>query len=48
MAAISARASDFTSLCADRAAIERVNHNHRLGDKLSFEQAMPTIIKTEN
>src|SRR6266850_7728603 len=36
-----AMAEDFSALCADRAAIERVYHNHRLGDKPPFEKAMP-------
>src|SRR6266516_5627825 len=34
-------ADDFASLRADRAAIERVYYNHRLGDKPPFEQALP-------
>lgn len=33
--------ADFTSLCADRAAIERVYYNHRLGEKPPFEQVLP-------
>lgn len=36
-----ALADDFASLCEDRAAIERVYYNHRLGDKPPFEQALP-------
>jgi hypothetical protein len=36
-----ARADDFTAQCADRAAIERVYHSHRLGTKQPFEQVMP-------
>jgi hypothetical protein len=36
-----ALADDIASLRADRAAIERVYHNHRLGDKLPFEQTLP-------
>ena len=36
-----AHAGDFTNLCADRAAIERVYYNHRLGEKPPFEQALP-------
>jgi hypothetical protein len=36
-----ALADDFASLRADRAAIERVYYNHRLGDKPPFEQALP-------
>lgn len=36
-----ARAADFTNLCADRAAVERVYYNHRLGEKPPFEQALP-------
>lgn len=34
-------AADFDSLCADRAAIERVYYNHRLGTKPPFEQVLP-------
>lgn len=34
-------AADFTSLCADRAAIERVYHEHRLGTKAPFAEALP-------
>jgi len=36
-----ATAADLPSLCADRAAIERVYYNHRLGDKPPFEQVLP-------
>jgi hypothetical protein len=32
---------DFIALCADRAAIERVYYDHRLGDKPPFEQTLP-------
>src|SRR2546423_1187222 len=32
---------NFAELCADRAAIERVYYNHRLGEKPPFEQALP-------
>jgi hypothetical protein len=32
---------DFASFCADRAAIERVYYNHRLGEKPPFEQVLP-------
>jgi len=32
---------DLASLCADRAAIERVYYNHRLGEKPAFESAIP-------
>ena len=34
-------AADLASLCADRAAIERVYYNHRLGEKPPFEQVLP-------
>jgi hypothetical protein len=34
-------ASDFKALVADRAAVERVYHEHRTGTKLPFEEAMP-------
>ena len=34
-------ADDFDSLCADRAAIERVYYNHRLGTKPPFEETLP-------
>src|SRR5882672_8965700 len=39
-----AMAEDFSALCADRAAIERVYHNHRLGEKPPFEKAMPPTL----
>jgi len=32
---------DFGARCADRAAIERVYHSHRLGEKSSLEQSLP-------
>lgn len=35
------RAEDFAKLCADRTAIERVYHAHRLGTKPAFEDVMP-------
>ena len=35
------RAGDFTALCADRAAIERVYYQHRLGTKPPFAEALP-------
>lgn len=38
------RAEDFEARCADRAAIERVYHTHRLGTKEPFEQAMPRAL----
>ena len=41
LAALPGRAADFTSLCADRMAIERVYYNHRLGEKAPFEETMP-------
>ena len=34
-------AADQASVCADRAAIERVYYNHRLGEKPPFEQVLP-------
>jgi hypothetical protein len=34
-------ADDFASFRADRAAIERIYYNHRLGEKPPFEQALP-------
>jgi hypothetical protein len=36
-----ALAADLPSLCADRAAMERVYYNHRLGEKPPFEQVLP-------
>jgi hypothetical protein len=36
-----ALADDFASLRADRAAIEQVYYNHRLGEKTPFEQVLP-------
>jgi hypothetical protein len=39
-----ANAADFSSLRADRVAIERVYYSHRLGTKPPFEQAMPDVL----
>ncbi len=39
--ALSTRAQDFSVLCADRTAIERVYYDHRLGQKPPFEQTLP-------
>ena len=39
--AVPARSEDFATLCADRAAIERVYYQHRLGEKPPFEQVLP-------
>jgi hypothetical protein len=36
--------ADLASLCADRAAVERVYYNHRLGEKPAFEKAMPATL----
>ncbi|MDB6066063.1 MAG: hypothetical protein JWR26_2271 [Pedosphaera sp.] len=36
-----ARAADFTTLCGERAAIERVYYNHRTGAKPAFEETLP-------
>ena len=36
-----ARNEGFGARCADRAAIERVYYNHRLGEKPPFEQVLP-------
>jgi hypothetical protein len=41
LATLPGNATDFTSLCADRMAIERVYYNHRLGEKAPFEETMP-------
>ena len=38
---ICSAAQGFTQLCADRAAVERVYHENRLGEKPPFAQAMP-------
>ena len=39
-------AEDLAVLCADRLAVERVYHNHRLGTKPPFEQALsPALIE---
>jgi hypothetical protein len=38
---LGALARDLASLCADRAAIERVYYHHRLGEKPPFEQTLP-------
>lgn len=43
-AALWVRADDFAARCADRSAIERVYHSHRLGTKQSFEEAMPRAL----
>ena len=37
-------AADLSRLCADRAAIERVYYNHRLGEKPTYEQTMPPAL----
>src|SRR5271165_3896835 len=37
-------AYDLTALVQDRAAIERVYYNHRLGQKPPFEQATPPAL----
>jgi hypothetical protein len=37
-------AGDFSSLCADRAAIEHVYYEHRTGTKPDFEQTMPSTL----
>jgi hypothetical protein len=39
-----AGATDLATLCADRAALERVYHEHRTGTKLRFEEAMPRAL----
>jgi hypothetical protein len=39
---VAATAADFAALCTDRAAIERVYYQHRLGEKPPFEQVLPT------
>src|SRR5262245_35099146 len=41
---VSATAGDLAALCSDRAAIERVYYNHRLGQKPAFEQSMPRAL----
>jgi hypothetical protein len=38
---------DLASLCADRAAIERVYYNHRLGAKPPFAEAMPPALSEQ-
>ncbi|MBL9132124.1 MAG: hypothetical protein JNG86_13055 [Verrucomicrobiaceae bacterium] len=37
-------ADDFAQRCADRSAVERVYHAHRLGTQQPFEQAMPAAL----
>src|SRR5260221_9009219 len=37
----SAYVDDYASFCADRAAIERVYYDHRLGEKLPFAETLP-------
>src|ERR1035441_9770407 len=39
-----AQADDLTALVRDRAAIERVYYNYRLGQKPPFEQATPPAL----
>jgi len=39
-----ARADDLAALCADRAAVEHVYYDHRLGTKPPFEQTMPPTL----
>ena len=39
-----ARGGDVAALVRDRAAIERVYYNHRLGQKPPFEQATPPAL----
>ena len=39
-----ARSDDFGSLCADRAAVERVYHSHRLETRQTFEEAMSAAL----
>jgi hypothetical protein len=41
LALAAGRSEDFSARCADRAAIERVYYNHRLGEKPPFEQVLP-------
>lgn len=47
-----AAGNDLAALCTDRAAIERVYHEHRTGTKPPFAQAMPaalleTLVRTD-
>ena len=37
-------ADDMAALVRDRAAIERVYYNHRLGQKPPFEEALPPAL----
>lgn len=39
-----AGAADLTELCISRTAVERVYHEHRLGQKAPFEQASPPAL----
>src|SRR5450756_2059950 len=41
LALAAGQSEDFGVRCADQAAIERVYYNHRLGEKLPFEQVLP-------
>jgi hypothetical protein len=41
LALAAGQSEDFGARCADRAAIERVYYNHRLGEKAPFEQVLP-------
>ena len=46
LASLAATASETASSLADRTAIERVYYNHRLGEKPSFADAVPTAVLT--
>lgn len=39
-----AQGADLATLIANRAAVERVYHSHRLGNKQSFEEALPPAL----
>jgi hypothetical protein len=41
LALAAGQSEDFGARCADRAALERVYYNHRLGEKAPFEQVLP-------
>jgi len=41
LALAAGQSEDFGARCADRAALERVYYNHRLGEKPPFEQVLP-------
>ena len=46
--AVCVPAAEFNSLFADRAASERVYYNHRIGEKMPFEQGIASRFVNRN